>query len=163
MCSLDCVTSLIFFDTPVSRMLVQLLPTCRPHRSLFCSSGTLFWILQYFQHIYCHSTISPEMFATRIYPNHTVCSMCRLDILGTHMEEDESPDPRSDASTWIAWQYDGTIQDLNVRNDWSTCNGLRHSMEVPRKRNASALLPVASKSFLLLWFTATVRNQQSRS
>ena len=98
-CSLDCATSLIFFDAPVSRMVVHLHLTCRPPSLLGHLGNTVLNFSIFSAYLYCHSTIYSEMFATRIYPNHTVSSMCRLDFLGTHMEEDESPDPRSDAST----------------------------------------------------------------
>lgn len=110
MCALDCVSSLIFFDAPVSRWLSNCIPHVRPHRC-WLTSGTLFWIFQHFQHVmYLLSYLPGDV----CYPNHTVSSMCRLDILGTHMEEDESPHPRSDASTWRAWEYDGTIQYLKI-------------------------------------------------
>ncbi len=94
-------------------MVVQLHPICRPPflvRSPREHCFGFFNIFEYLQHL------CPEMFATRItqLPKISVSSVRRLDLLGMRMEEDELPQPRSDASTWIAWPYDGTIQDLKI-------------------------------------------------
>ena len=96
--SWNCTTPVIFFDAPVSRMVVQLHPICRPPflvRSPREHCFGFFNIFEYLQHL------CPEMFATRItqLPKISVSSVRRLDLLGMRMEEDELPQPRSDAST----------------------------------------------------------------